>query len=80
MLQLFTTQQNFGLDLKLKALAVDKSNAAKMMISLYDRSKNTVEKEENAGFQHFLHFPQCFQKASFYMYKVVTSWDSLEKV
>ena len=24
-----------------------------------------VGKEENAGYQHFLLFPQCFQKASF---------------
>ena len=27
--------------------------------------ENIVEKGENAGFQHFLLFPQCFQKASF---------------
>ena len=25
--------------------------------------KNIVEKGENAGYQHFLLFPQCFQKA-----------------
>ena len=36
-----------------------------MMISLYDRVENTVGKGENAGYQHFLLFPQCFQKASF---------------
>ena len=36
-----------------------------MMISLYDRVENIVGKGENAGYQHFLLFPQCFQKASF---------------
>ena len=29
------------------------------------RVENIVEKGENAGYQHFLLFPQCFQKASF---------------
>ena len=27
--------------------------------------ENLVGKGENAGYQHFLLFPQCFQKASF---------------
>ena len=36
-----------------------------MMISLYDRVENIVGKGENSGYQHFLLFPQCFQKASF---------------
>ena len=27
--------------------------------------ENIVGKGENAGYQHFLLFPQCFQKASF---------------
>ena len=29
------------------------------------RTENIVGKGENAGHQHFLLFPQCFQKASF---------------
>ena len=29
------------------------------------RVENIVEKGENAGYQHFLLFPHCFQKASF---------------
>ena len=33
--------------------------------SAFDTVENIVGKEENAGFQHFLLFPQCFQKASF---------------
>ena len=35
------------------------------MISVFDRVENTVGKGENAGYQHFLFFPQCFQSASF---------------
>ena len=49
---------------KLKALADDKLKVAKMMISLFDRVENTVEKGENAGYQHFLLFPECFPKPS----------------
>ena len=30
-----------------------------------ERVENIVGKGENAGYQHFLLFPQCFQKASF---------------
>ena len=33
-----------------------------MMISLFDRVENTVGIGENAGYQHFLLFPQCFLK------------------
>ena len=45
---------------KLKAFAEEKLNIAKMTISLFDKVKNTVGKGENAGYQHFLFFPQCF--------------------
>ena len=44
----------------LKAFAYDESNIAKMMITLFDSVENTVGKGENAGYQHFLLFPQCF--------------------
>ena len=46
---------------KLKAFA-DNSNFASMMISLLHRAGNTVGKGENAGYQHFLLFLQCFPK------------------
>ena len=46
---------------KFKAFANDNFNIAKMMISLYDRVENTEGKGENAGYQHFLLFRQCFQ-------------------
>ena len=47
---------------KLKAFADNISNFAKMKISVFDRVENIVGKGENAGYQHFLLFPQCFQK------------------
>ena len=50
---------------KLKAFADNKFNFAKIMISVFDSLENIVGKGENAGYQHFLLFPQCFQKASF---------------
>ena len=36
-----------------------------MPISVFDRIENSVGKGENAGYQHFLLFPQCFEKDSF---------------
>ena len=47
---------------KVKASEDNKLNVAKMIISLCYRVENTVGKEENAGYQHFLLFPQCFPK------------------
>ena len=35
------------------------------MISFFDRAENIVEKEENAGYQHFLIFPTMFSKTLF---------------
>ena len=49
---------------KLKAFADDRINVAQMMISVFDTVENIVGKGENAGYQHFLLFLQCFQKAS----------------
>ena len=50
--------------IKLKAFADDKLNLTKITISVFDRVKNTVGKGENAGYQHFLLFSQCFSKPS----------------
>ena len=47
---------------QLKAFADYQLNIAKMTIPLFDRAENAVEKEENAGYQHFLLFPQGFPK------------------
>ena len=48
----------------LKAFADDILNAVQMMSRVTDWVENIVGKEENAGYQHFLLFPQCFQEAS----------------
>ena len=45
---------------KLKAFADNKLNVAEMVTSVIDRIENTVGKGANAGYQHFLLFPQCF--------------------
>ena len=48
---------------------------AQMMIYVFERVENIVGKGENAGYQHFLLFPQCFLKLSFSgMLKVVIVW------
>ena len=33
---------------------------------VFDRIENIAGKGENAGNQHFLLFPQCFQKITFF--------------
>ena len=48
-----------------KAYADDILNVAQMTICVTDWVENTVKKGENAGYQHFLLFPQYFQKACF---------------
>ena len=45
---------------RLKAFEDDNLNIAKMAIFLFDRLENTFGKGENAIYQHFLLFPQCF--------------------
>ena len=51
--------------LKLKALADDNFTETQMMKFFFDRVVSIVGKGENAGHQHFLLFPQCFQNDSF---------------
>ena len=36
-----------------------------MITPVFDRVENIVGTGENAGYQHFLLFPQCFEKAFF---------------
>ena len=50
---------------KLKAFADDKINVTQNLKFALGRVENIVGKGENAGYQHFLLFPQCFQKATF---------------
>ena len=60
---------------KLKAFADEKINMAEKLHFVLGWVENIVGKEENDGYQHFLLFPQCFQKAfSSHASKVVIVW------
>ena len=48
---------------KLKAFAEDNSNVTQNIRVVFHKIENIVGKAENAGYLHFLLFPQCFQKA-----------------
>ena len=48
-------------DFKLKAFTDDKMHVTQNDRYVFHRVVNIVEKEEKAGFKHFLLFPQCFQ-------------------
>ena len=54
--------ENFSLP-QLKTFADDKINVTQMLKFAFGREENIVGKGENAGYQHFLLFPQCCQKA-----------------
>ena len=49
---------------KLVAFVDDKVNATQNLKFVLGRVDNIVGKGENGGYQHFLFFPQCFQKHS----------------
>ena len=48
----------------MKAFADDKMISNEKLKLVFGRVENIVGKGENAGYQHFLLFPQCFQKLS----------------
>ena len=50
---------------ELKTLAGDKTNVTEKLNFVLERVENIVGKGENAVYQYFLLFPQCFQKASY---------------
>ena len=50
---------------RFKASTDDKFGVAEIMGFVFERVENIVGKGENAGYQHFLLFLQCFQKASY---------------
>ena len=62
---------------KVKAFANGKFTDAMMMFSVFRRVESIVGKGENAGYQHFLLFPQCFQKSSWLCEKELTMSVSL---
>ena len=60
---------------KLKAFVHNKFNVATMIISVFDRVENIVGRGENACYQHFFLFPQCFEKLSLLvLFKVKIMW------
>ena len=48
---------------KFQAFADNKSDVTTRMISVFIRQETVVGKGDNAGYQHFLLFPQCFHNA-----------------
>ena len=50
---------------KLKELAEDKINLTEKLNIVLGREENIAGTRENPGYQHFLVFLPCFQKASF---------------
>ena len=63
---------------KLEAFADKTINVAHKLKILYGNVEN-VGKGENAGYQHFLLFPQCFQKAlSVWSFKVKILWERVK--
>ena len=60
---------------KFKSLADDKINVTQNLKFVLGRIENILGKEENAGYQYFLLFPQCFQNACFSgLLKVGIAW------
>ena len=48
---------------KLKAFADEAINVTEKLKFVLGRDENIMGKGGNAGYQHFLLFPQCFQEA-----------------
>ena len=71
---------------KLKAVADDKINLAEKLKPVLGQVQNVGKGEnagagkgQNAGYQHFLLFPQCFQKPSLSGHlKVVIVWERVK--
>ena len=57
----FTKRQNLNRS-KLKAFADDKINVNEKLKNRVGKGKKHCGKRKNAGYQHFLLLPQCFQK------------------
>ena len=61
--ELFTIRQNFRLVQNVRICR--NKNDDEMIWAALGRVVTIMGKGENAGYHHFLLFPQCFQKASF---------------
>ena len=71
--KVFVSYENVFNSSKLKAFADDKIDVTEKFNSVLGKIENIVVKGENAGYQHFLLFPQCFPKTFFF--RVVKSQD-----
>ena len=47
---------------KLRTFSDDELKVIQIAKLVLDKKENILGKEENAGYQHFLLFPECFQK------------------
>ena len=56
---------------KLKVSAEDKINVIEKLKFVLERIEDSVGKGENAGYQHFLLFPQCLEKDSCFKVRIV---------
>ena len=71
---LFTKQQNFGRD-QIVSICRRQNKCNPNDAFCLDKVENIMGKGGNASNQHFLLFPQCFQKASFLgLLKVSILW------
>ena len=61
---------------KLKAFADDKINVTEKVKFVVESVENVAGKEENAGYQHFLLFPQFFPK---FLSRVIKGRDCVVK-
>ena len=61
----------------MKTFADNILTVGKKLKFLFNQVENIVGKGENAGYQHFLLFPQCFQKPNFP--RIVNSRDCVVK-
>ena len=68
---LYTSLLSFILPGQFDAFSNNKIKLVKMKNLVLDRVENIVEKGENADYQHFLLFAQCFQKASLLKVRIV---------
>ena len=68
-------------DKMLDSFENDKINITNKLKFISRRVENIVGKGENAGYQHFLLFPPCFQKISFsWLLKVGIMWLSKHNI
>ena len=59
-----TKQQSFKL-IQIESTCGDKINVTENLKFILVRVENIVGQGENAGYQHFLHSPQCYQTPSY---------------